>query len=240
MCSGGRRLCDFIGGTAERPEGLPGVVKRSLTQTTDGRWIVWAYKIAYRSGDCFTALTGYRYSADARAECRRDAQHVAPDPACTCGFHAVSDPDTGVLRRVVPSKPSKTRDLSALLDRIRRRIAAAPFSFDRPVLLTVALSGRVLAFDYASDSVLFRAERQTVLRVDDPTAQPPDDPAGTREQLMPRHPTDVGPVRLALPNQQPATVTIADDAGFCLLTPAPVTTAGESRSDEDALVICTR
>jgi hypothetical protein len=230
MCSGGRRLCDFIGGTTERPEGLPDVVKRSLTQTTDGRWIVWAYKIAYRYGDSFAALTGSRYSADARAECRRDTRHVAPDPTCTCGFHALSDPDTGVLRRVVPSKPSKTRDLSALFDRIRRRVAAMPFSLDRPVLLTVALSGRVLAFDHRGDSVLFRAERQTVVRVDDPTTQPPDDPAGTREQLMPRRPTDVGPVRLALPNQLPARVMLADDAGFCLLSPARVKAADASES----------
>jgi hypothetical protein len=50
---------------------------------------MWAYKMARPKGDLFVPLTGGSgYPADATAECRARGVHRAPDPACTCGFHA--------------------------------------------------------------------------------------------------------------------------------------------------------
>lgn len=131
MCSGGRLVADFVAGTKDRPE-LPDVAELadSLTTTTDGAWVVRAYKVAREDGDRFVPLTGRgSYPADAQAEClanprpvrrwqseRPGHEHAAPDPACTCGFHALSGqswrfPGPGLVR------------------------------------LTVVLSGRVLAFE---------------------------------------------------------------------------------------------
>ena len=125
MCSGDRLVADFIAGTGARP-GLPGELDEHLTTTVNGQWVVWAHKLARQKGDLFVPLTGGPgYPADARAECRfrgvRSA-HDAPDPGCTCGFHALSS-------RRFPGLPAG------------RRFTA----------LTVALSGRVLAFEWAAE-----------------------------------------------------------------------------------------
>ena len=93
MCSGDRLVADFIAGTGARP-GLPEELDEHLTTTVNGLWVVWAHKLARQKGDLFVPLTGGPgYPADARAECRfrgvRSA-HDAPDPGCTCGFHALS------------------------------------------------------------------------------------------------------------------------------------------------------
>jgi hypothetical protein len=191
-----------------------------LTPTVDGLWVVWAYKLARQEGDLFVPLTGRSgYPADARATCRvRDIRrgHVAPDPDCTCGFHALSS-------RSLPGLPAYYR-----------------FS-----MLTVALSGRVLAFEWASGGVLWRAQRQTVVRVERPTQfdwmeveevgwqslvvrrpgvpafgnrRLPDDPDGRLAGLSPAAPRDSGPVRLDLPVSAPVLQVSHDDAGWCVGT----------------------
>ena len=138
MCSGDRLVADFVAGTGARP-GLPGVLEEHLTTTVDGLWMVWAHKVARQEGDRFIPLTGGSgYPADARAECRFRGAHGAPDPGCTCGFHALSS------RRLPGLLPGRG-GLS---------------------VLTVALSGRVLAFEWAGGGVLWRAERQTVVRIE--------------------------------------------------------------------------
>ena len=141
MTTGGPLLADFEAGTFRRPE-VPDVVGACLTTTADGRWVVWAYKVARRAGDMYRPLVGGEaYPVDAVATCRRDEDlrqpHDAPDPGCTCGFHALSQP-----------------------------------WFIRPrdvVGLEVALSGRILAFEWPQGGVLLRSTRQTVMRIHPPT-----------------------------------------------------------------------
>src|SRR5215475_4987323 len=139
MCSGDHLVADFVAGAGTRP-GLPEELDEHLTTTANGLWVVWAHKLARPAGDLFVPLTGGPgYPADATAECRfrgvRGA-HDAPDPGCTCGFHALSS-TTWLL-------PHVDRDFTSL---------------------TVALSGRVLAFEWPAEGVLWLAERQTVIRV---------------------------------------------------------------------------
>jgi hypothetical protein len=207
MCRGGRLVADFVAGASTRP-GVPEELQEHLTVTAAGLWVVWAHKLARPSGDLFVPLRGGPgYPADARAECRprgASGTHRVPDPGCTCGFHALSD---GRL----PGLPTRS-GLTAL---------------------TVALSGRVLAFEWAGDGVLWRAERQTVARVGRPT-QPgrlaeapaarrrPDDPDGRLAVLPSARPRDSGPVRLNLPVSCPVTLMRHDDAGWCAEPSAPV------------------
>jgi hypothetical protein len=93
MCRGNRLVADFVAGTDARP-GLPEELHEHLTMTVNGLWVVWAHKLARQAGNLFVPLTrGPGYPSDARAECRARgsrAVHEAPDPACTCGFHALS------------------------------------------------------------------------------------------------------------------------------------------------------
>jgi hypothetical protein len=84
----------------------------------------------------------------------------------------------------------------------------------------------VLAFEWAGAGILWRAERQTVVRVDR-TARPdpledawrmrrrPDDPDGRLAFRPAATPHDSGPVRLNLPAAAPALVACRDDAGWC-------------------------
>ena len=216
MCRGDRLIADFVAGTDARP-GLPEVVGEHLTPTADGLWVVWAYKLARQQGDRFVPLTGPPgYPADAKARCRSRGgrrTHDAPDPRCTCGFHALSS-------RNLPGLP-----------------VHHGFS-----MLTVALSGRVLAFEWPGDGVLWRAERQTVVRIEQPTqshwmedefpalvgrtpAVPaitvlrrPDDPGGRTAAVRPRPPRDSGLIRLNLPASCPVVDVCHDDAGWCLET----------------------
>jgi hypothetical protein len=200
MCRGGRLIADFVVGTDARPD-LPEELQEQLTVTVDGLWVVWAYKLARQAGDLFVPLRGGSgYPADATAECRlRAAQsaHSAPDPGCRCGFHAVSSPR-------LPGLP------------VHGGFAA----------LTVALSGRVLAFEWVGQGVLWRAERQTVVRVDRPTLSDwrggvpgkrhhPDDPDGRPAVVLAPAPRDSGPVRLSLPVSAPVLPVCHDDAGWC-------------------------
>jgi hypothetical protein len=189
MCCGGRLLADFVAGTTELPQGLPETVAECLTVTADGAWVVWAHKVAWAEREGFRALTGGTYPADARARCLQGARHEAPQPHCTCGFHAVSTSG---------SVPFRGRQGMAALD--------------------VVLSGRVLAFEWIPRGMLFRAQRQTVVKVDVPQGPPqprPRDPGGRTALVRPGTPEDIGPVRLALPVATPPCIAISDDAGFC-------------------------
>jgi hypothetical protein len=209
MCEGGRLVADFVAGTDARPN-VPEVAEQHLTTTADGLWVVWAYKLAQQEGDLFMPLTGRSgYPADARATCQvRGARpdHKAPDPNCTCGFHALSN-------RKLPRLPP-------------RLLVGHGFA-----VLTVALSGRVLAFDWAGGGVLWRAERQTVVRVERPAAfdrteelgvldtrRRPDDPEGRLAAVRPAAPRDSGPIRLNLPVSAPVVEMCRDDAGWCVGT----------------------
>lgn len=200
MCRGDRLVADFVAGTDTLPD-LPGELEKQLTLTVGGLWVVWAYKLARPAGDRFIPLTGGPgYPADARAECRAPGArgtHPAPDPDCTCGFHALS-------RQQLWGLP-----------------AGGGFA-----ALTVALSGRVLAFEWAGEGILWRAERQTVVRPDraaqpDPVEEAwrvrrrPDDPDGRLAYRPAATPHDSGPVRLNLPVASPALVACHDDAGWC-------------------------
>jgi hypothetical protein len=221
MCEGKRLIAHFVAGTDIRPN-LPEVLEEHLTATADGLWVVWAYKLARQVGDLFVPLTGRPgYPADATATCRlrrNRGGHDAPYLRCTCGFHAVSSPK-------LPGLPIGHPDFS---------------------MLTVALSGRVLAFEWAGGGVLWRAERQTVVRVEQPAqrysrladlcATPPKptelasvlgigrgpaDPDGRPAVVRPVAPRDSGPIRLSLPASSPVLTMRHDDAGWCVGTSAP-------------------
>jgi hypothetical protein len=91
----------------------------------------------------------------------------------------------------------------------------------------VALSGRVLAFTWAGGGVLWRAERQTVVRIDQPTwsdrtdavlgrRHRPGDPGGRSAVVRAGTPRDSGPIRLNLPVAAPVVPVCHDDAGWCM------------------------
>ena len=203
MCSGGRLVADFVAGTDVRPD-LTGELEEHLTTTVDGLWVVWAHKLARHADDLFVPLTGGPgYPADARAKCRARGDHDAPDPGCRCGFHALSS-------RRLPGLPGH----SGL------------------TVLTVALSGRVLAFEWVGGGVLWRAERQTVVRVERPARfdwteevrgrrRRPDDPDGRLAVRPAATPRDSGPVRLNLPVSSPVLPVCHDDAGWCVGSSVP-------------------
>lgn len=199
MCSGRRLLADFQAGRRAVPA-VPDAVAASLTCTLDGVWIVLAHKVARAAaGGRYKALTGGdSYPADAVARCRHGHGHRAPDPGCTCGFHAVS-----------PGPPAATGRLGASIG---------------PLHLDVALSGRVLAFEWPGGGVLFRAERQTVISLPEPEwldrYRPAegggrrDGPDGALVRRGRRDPSGSGPIALELPRRAPV-VRILDDAGYC-------------------------
>jgi hypothetical protein len=216
MCIGGRLVADFVAGTDCRPA-LPAELDEHLTTTVNGEWVVWAHKLALQAGELFVPLTGRdAYPADARARCLRSRvrrAHDAPDPACTCGFHALSS-------RTLPGLPVGGRSF---------------------VALTVALSGRVLAFEWAGGGVLWRAERQTVVRVQGRASlelavqaserrlfaegiaskrRHPGDPDGRPAVISPVAPRDSGPMRLELPVSSPVLQVCDDDAGWCAVSDA--------------------
>jgi hypothetical protein len=236
MCRGGRLVADFRAGADTQPD-VPEALDQYLTLTTDGQWVVWAYKLARPQGELFVPLTGGSgYPADARATCRprwsrvSPGVHAAPDPRCSCGFHALSD-------RELPGLPAAGRLMR----------------------LTVILSGRVLAFDWQGTGILWRAERQTVVRAEPliyPLEHPawpdlayrrgpavpglrrerlpreqgrPDDPDGRLASLTGATPRDSGPVRLRLPASAPVVPVSQDDAGWCLASGAPGVSAPVER-----------
>jgi hypothetical protein len=93
--------------------------------------------------------------------------------------------------------------------------------------LTVALSGRVLAFEWPGEGVLWRAERQTVVRIERPARfdrtegvlakrRHPGDPDGRAAVVPAATPRDSGPMRLNLPVSSPVLPVCHDDAGWCV------------------------
>jgi hypothetical protein len=93
--------------------------------------------------------------------------------------------------------------------------------------LTVALSGRVLAFEWPGEGVLWRAERQTVVRIERPALfdrtegvlgqrRHPGDPDGRAAVVPAATPRDSGPMRLNLPVSSPVLPVCHDDAGWCV------------------------
>lgn len=161
MCAFGELKHDLVVGDAA--EGVPAPLDHLVVG--DGERIgLRAYKYALREGDRFVALTGARYPAVARAGCRIDPGHVAPERGCTCGFHAVADDPSSVT-----------------------------FGYARwaDVRLHVVLSGRVLVFA-ADDTLGFRAEQQTVLAADD--LPEPTDPRlrAIRARRLGQRPDDAG------------------------------------------------
>jgi hypothetical protein len=93
--------------------------------------------------------------------------------------------------------------------------------------LTVALSGRVLAFKWAGDGVLWRAERQTVVRIVRPALcdrtegalgrrRHPGDPDSRPAVVPAATPRDSGPIRLNLPVSAPVLPVCHDDVGWCV------------------------
>jgi hypothetical protein len=167
MFHSGRLLADFKGGTRERPE-VPEAVSAALTRTVAGHWVVCAYKSAWLEGDLFRPLHwGEPYPADAVAECGQGRDQSAPQPGCTCGFYAVSS--------------------QWPLD----RLSSSPGQL--LALLQVALSGRTLAFDCKDGFVLFRAERQTFVRLLSVRTKNPSGWPSVRRQETPK---EDGPTRL--------------------------------------------
>jgi hypothetical protein len=88
------------------------------------------------------------------------------------------------------------------------------------------LSGRVLAFEWAREGVLWRAERQTVVRIERPAGfdraagvpgqrRRPGDPDGRLAVVPAATPRDSGPMRLNLPVRSPVLPVGHDDAGWC-------------------------
>jgi hypothetical protein len=211
MCSGSRLVADVVAGTRERPD-VPEVAA-SLTTTIEGEWVIWAYKLARQSGDRFVPLSGRgSYPVDAEAEC------LAPGPSRRW-------PAAGVGAAHRPPEPFCTCGFHALSTPSLR------FALPGFVCLSVVLSGRVLAFEMGQSSLLFRAQRQTVVRVDGrfpghvpdgrgwtgalPTRlRRPDDPSGSLARRPHDVPRGAGPERLALPSGFER-VALQDDAGWC-------------------------
>ncbi len=206
MCQGGRLLADFTAGGVEKPT-VPYRVEPSMTMTADGTWVVWARKYARAAdGGMYVPLTaGTPYPADAVASCRAGHDHESPQPDCTCGFHAITEGRA-------PMQASPGRLLSLGLPALE---------------LDVVLSGRVLAFEWTATGVLFRAARQTVVRVRPPESRWPRPPelGGQLARLAWRDPQSSRPQRLHVPS--PPTVPVDDDAGVCATA---VRTAAVSQS----------
>jgi hypothetical protein len=91
----------------------------------------------------------------------------------------------------------------------------------------------VLAFEWAGGGVLWRAERQTVVRIErsawfnrparsnrteevPATRRHPDDPDGRAAVVPAVTPRDSGPIRLNLPVSAPVLPVCHDDAGWCV------------------------
>jgi hypothetical protein len=85
----------------------------------------------------------------------------------------------------------------------------------------------VLAFEWAGGGVLWRAERQTVVRIERPALfdraegvpgerRHPGDPDGRPAVVPAPAPHDSGPMRLDLPVSSPVLPVCHDDAGWCV------------------------
>ncbi|MGH8974166.1 MAG: hypothetical protein ACRD0C_13320 [Acidimicrobiia bacterium] len=171
----------------EQQPAVPEAVESCLTLTIEGMWVVWAHKLALPHGDKFTPLTG------------GDPYPADAVAQCRRGRrHAAPQRDCTCGFHAVSSSP-----LLPLCD--------------VPARLDVALSGRVLAFEWEPGGVLFRAARQTVIRVGQQPPEPPlpPDPAGWLAARRWTDPRGAGPIRLRLPEETPPVVEVEDEAGYC-------------------------
>ena len=189
----GGRLVADFTAGTEEQPQVPKVVRQCLTTTADGLWVVWAKKVAREWGDRFIPLNG------------SDSYPADAVAECRRGQrHAAPHPACSCGFHAVSLE-----------------------SMDLPVMgvvrLEVALSGRVLAFDWQGCNVLFRAERQTVMRVTGHQGgrwlQPPEEPGGRLARIAGEAPRGAGPQRLRLPQAPPPIVSVSeDDAGYCMLS----------------------
>lgn len=148
MLSSGPVLADFVAGTHDRPD-VPECVEPSLTRTADERWVVVGYKYGRRAGpDHFRALMrATEYPIEATATCEAGASHAAPEPSCTCGFHALNRAD---------ALPMPSGSLLEVMLFGRVVVNEWPRSHDLYAFLA----------DAREPLMLFRAERQVILRAD--------------------------------------------------------------------------
>ena len=172
---------------------VPDIVAAGLTVTVDGEWVIWARKVAMPAGSLFRPLT---------SGTPYPADAVA---ACARGeSHSAPHLGCSCGFHAVSSNPTELLRPGSLQ-------------------LHVALSGRTLAFDWHGGRVLYRAERQTVVRIetDAParTRRRPD-PSGQLSRRESPTPTGEGPIRLEIPRSAPHCVRLQDEAGYCALVTA--------------------
>ena len=136
-----------------------------------------------------------RLPADARAECGRRGAHDAPDPRCTCGFHALSS-------QRLPGLP--IGNVFAQLTVAVVRTGARPSSGPAKECCG-GRSGRPWS---ASSGRPLRPERSST----GPVPGHPGDPDGRLAVVSPATPRDSGPIRLNLPVSSPALPVGHDDA----------------------------
>jgi len=181
---------------------VPDVVESCLTWTADSAWVVWAHKVA-------------RSAAGDRFVPLTGGDPYPADAVARCRFG---------LGHEAP-RPDCRCGFHALSP-------AAEFPPMGLVRLDVVLSGRILAFEWDGGGVLFRAARQTVVRVHAAERDgvhaadrlgragrsiPPDDPGGLSAWRSERQPRGAGPVHIRLAESVPANVDLVDDAGYCVL-----------------------
>jgi hypothetical protein len=170
-----------------------------LTVTADDTWVVWAHKVARPAGDRFRPLTG--------------GNPYPRDAVATCLLGA---------SHKAPHRKC-TCGFHALSG------SAAPLASFGAWQLDVVLAGRILVFEWAGGGVLFRAERQTVIRAaaSGVPPAPPADPAGRLAARPIANPRGAAPIGLRLPEEPPPVGELADDAGSSKIGPEPVTPVGE-------------
>jgi hypothetical protein len=214
-------LADFTAGGATRPD-VPGVVAGALVRTTEDRWVVWAHKIAQPVGRGFVPLNprGGWYPRVAIARCWRGGSHAAPDPLCTCGFHALTSPDG------LPAG----RGFERLEVALSGRILAVEF---RTGVLYRAAEQAVLRIDPRRPGGPLHLRPATTGGPADLVGRQsgPGDGDGDRIRRRSTTPRGSGPVRLALPSDPPTIVGVEDDAGLCgLAGPSPVSAPDRARA----------
>ncbi|MEV6774508.1 hypothetical protein AB0N05_38305 [Nocardia sp. NPDC051030] len=195
---------------------VPEPIASCLTRTENGVWMVWAHKVARPVGDRFQPVTG--------------GTPYPIDAVATCAL--------GMAHRA--PDVYCTCGFHALS-------TPAPGLYDtRFKPLEVALTGRVLAFDFRRGGVLFRAERQTVMRhaysafpVRPLPPEPPLEPGGRTARLLPTHPRDIDRVGLRLPTSPPELLRLTDDAGLCELDLSePAMTQDRTQSHREYRPVC--
>lgn len=176
---------------------VPDTVGAALTQTVEGLWVIWARKVAHWAGDGFQPITH---------------RGVYPaDAVASCGL----------------SGAHRAPDLACTCGFHALTGPWSAFPALGPARLDVVLTGRILAFEFGPNRVLFRAERQTVISAVDhhrPSLwiEDPPDAAGALAHMQHDRPRDGGRLELQLPREPQRVVAIGDDAGACVSVPGVV------------------